>query len=68
MFVLPRLEFILEELDHKMKKPIYVGRHASASPATGSGKEHQEEQATLVEQALTVKLDDLPQPFRRIKK
>ena len=68
MFVLPRLEWILEELDHKMKKPVYVGRTASASTATGSGKEHQVEQTLLVEQALSVKIEDLPQPFRRIKR
>ena len=68
MFVLPRLEWILEELEHKMVKPIYVGRAASASPATGSGKEHQTEQALLVEQALNAKIEDLPQPFWRIKR
>jgi 2-oxoglutarate dehydrogenase E1 component len=68
MFVLPRFEWILEELERKQLKPIYVGRTASASPATGSGKEHQQEQALLVEQALNGKIEDLPQPFRRIKK
>lgn len=32
---------------------LYVGRPESASPATGSGKRHQEEQAALVNDALT---------------
>ncbi|MEQ8193919.1 MAG: 2-oxoglutarate dehydrogenase E1 component, partial [Rhodospirillales bacterium] len=68
MFVLPRFEFILEELGHKMPKPVYVGRKASASPATGSGSEHKKEQEKLVTEALTVKLEDLTQPFRRLKR
>ncbi|MEX2450959.1 MAG: 2-oxoglutarate dehydrogenase E1 component [Rhodospirillales bacterium] len=68
MFVLPRFEFILEELGHKMPKPIYVGRPASASPATGSGAEHQKEQEKLTDEALSIKLKDLAQPFRRLKR
>ena len=31
----------------------YVGRPESASPATGSGKRHQQEQAEIVNDALT---------------
>jgi 2-oxoglutarate dehydrogenase E1 component len=31
----------------------YVGRPESASPATGSGKRHQQEQAEIVNEALT---------------
>jgi len=31
----------------------YVGRPESASPATGSGKRHQQEQAAIVSDALT---------------
>jgi 2-oxoglutarate dehydrogenase E1 component len=31
----------------------YVGRPESASPASGSGKRHQQEQAAIVEDALT---------------
>jgi 2-oxoglutarate dehydrogenase E1 component len=55
----------LEELEHKFRKPTYVGRKASASPATGLHKNHVYEQALLVEQALSGALFTLPQPFRR---
>jgi 2-oxoglutarate dehydrogenase E1 component len=64
-FVDRRIEFILEELAHKVHKAYYVGRKAAASPATGLHKNHVYEQALLVEQALTAALFTLPQPFRR---
>ncbi len=67
-FVDRRIEFILEELEHKFRKPYYVGRKASASPATGVHKNHVYEQALLVEQALSGALFTLPQPFRRVTK
>lgn len=62
-FVKPRLDSITEELDRPRVK--YVGRKASASPATGSFKKHVEEQNTLVADALTGAWDDLQQPFTR---
>ncbi|MDP6787284.1 MAG: 2-oxoglutarate dehydrogenase E1 component [Rhodospirillales bacterium] len=65
-FVYPRLMNILDELGGK--RPVYAGRKASASPATGLLANHQKEQAELVEWALTAKIDDIPQPFRRPKK
>jgi 2-oxoglutarate dehydrogenase E1 component len=34
------------------REPIYAGRRPAASPATGSLKVHQDEQARLVDQAL----------------
>ena len=40
-------------LDVSGRQVRYVGRPESASPATGSGKRHQEEQAALVDDALT---------------
>jgi multifunctional 2-oxoglutarate metabolism enzyme len=49
-FVEPRLENILPQFE----RPHYVGRVASASPATGSYAIHQLEQAKLVEEALTI--------------
>jgi 2-oxoglutarate dehydrogenase E1 component len=49
-FVEPLLESLLPSCD----RPIYVGRAASASPATGSYAIHQAEQASLVHDALTV--------------
>ncbi|MEO5374354.1 MAG: 2-oxoglutarate dehydrogenase E1 component [Alphaproteobacteria bacterium] len=60
-----RLQYILDELGRSQRWPIYAGRKASASPATGLLKRHVEEQALLVEQALTWTGGDIAQPFRR---
>ncbi len=49
-FVEPKLENFLK----KCERPIYVGRAASASPATGSYAIHQLEQAKLINEALTL--------------
>jgi 2-oxoglutarate dehydrogenase E1 component len=49
-FVEPRVESLLKE----GQRPIYVGRTASASPATGSYSIHQKEQAQIVNDALTI--------------
>jgi 2-oxoglutarate dehydrogenase E1 component len=67
-FVDRRIEYALEELGHTYRRASYAGRPASASPATGSNRAHQAEQALLVEQALTWKRDIMPQPFRRATK
>jgi 2-oxoglutarate dehydrogenase E1 component len=48
-FVEPRLEKLLPGCE----RAIYVGRAPSASPATGSYAIHQQEQASLVQHALT---------------
>jgi 2-oxoglutarate dehydrogenase E1 component len=65
-FVLPRLTNIMEELKRSPELPTYVGRKATASPATGLLKVHEAEQRLLVEQALTHDVRKLPQPFRRV--
>jgi 2-oxoglutarate dehydrogenase E1 component len=49
-FVEPRLENLLDGC----QRPKYVGRTASASPATGSYSIHQKEQAKIVSDALSV--------------
>ncbi len=49
-FVEPRLENFVPQCE----RPIYVGRAASASPATGSYAIHQLEQAQLINEALTL--------------
>jgi len=49
-FVEPRLEKLVPVCE----RPIYVGRAASASPATGSYHIHQAEQAKLLSEALTI--------------
>ncbi len=53
-FVDRRIETVLTELKHKAGRPRYVGRPEAASPATGLLKRHNEEQAQLIDEALTV--------------
>ncbi len=47
-----RIEGVLKTLDIKAKRPAYVGREEAASPATGLAAVHQQQQETLVRQAL----------------
>jgi 2-oxoglutarate dehydrogenase E1 component len=47
-----RIEAVLREIDIKAKRPAYVGRAEAASPATGLARVHQQQQETLVRQAL----------------
>lgn len=53
-FVDRRIEGVLSEIGHKAGRPRYVGRVEAASVATGSGKTHAEEQARLIDEALSV--------------
>ena len=65
-FVSDRLNYIISELDKKVKRQrniIYTGRQASASPATGALKVHIKEQAFLIDQALNGKERDIVQPY-----
>ncbi|MDG2033934.1 MAG: hypothetical protein P8J29_08350, partial [Rhodospirillales bacterium] len=67
-YLIQRLEYILMALDQgkvQHRRPLYVGRRASASPAAGSLGVHNKEQAKLVSEALTVPAKDLEQPFQR---
>jgi 2-oxoglutarate dehydrogenase E1 component len=54
-FVDRRLEGVLAGLKVTARRPLYVGRPESASPATGLLRRHNREQAQLVDEALTVK-------------
>jgi 2-oxoglutarate dehydrogenase E1 component len=62
------VESRLEEILPASSRPAYVGRAASASPATGSYSIHQLEQAKLVAEALGISekseaaKQDKPQP------
>jgi 2-oxoglutarate dehydrogenase E1 component len=47
-----RIERALVEAGVKPKRPVYAGRSATASPATGLAKRHAEEQANLIADAL----------------
>jgi 2-oxoglutarate dehydrogenase E1 component len=51
-FVDRRIEGVLREIKHQAQRPIYVGRQEAASPATGLAKVHQQQQETLVREAL----------------
>jgi 2-oxoglutarate dehydrogenase E1 component len=51
-FVESQIEKSLELGGHFGMRPFYVGRDASASPATGLAKRHAEQQARLVAEAL----------------
>ena len=55
LFADRRLEAVLKDIGHKAGRPSYVGRPATASPATGLLKRHNQEQAKLLDQALTVR-------------
>jgi 2-oxoglutarate dehydrogenase E1 component len=48
------MESRLENLLSRCERPRYVGREASASPATGSYAVHTQEQVRLVNEALTI--------------
>ncbi len=54
-FVDRLIEESLSIAKHKAGRPQYVGRVASASPATGSNSRHHAEQAALVDEALSLK-------------
>ena len=51
-FVEPFIEACLSDAGGKVARPLYAGRMASASPATGLMKRHQTEQAALIADAL----------------
>ncbi|WP_435257929.1 2-oxoglutarate dehydrogenase E1 component [Thioclava sp. FR2] len=53
-FVEPNIEWVLNKIGAKHTRPRYVGRAASASPATGLASRHKHEQETLVNEALTL--------------
>ena len=56
-FVEPNLEWVLDRIGAKHGRPLYVGRPAAASPATGLAREHKAQQAALVDAALNHKKD-----------
>jgi 2-oxoglutarate dehydrogenase E1 component len=66
MFVMPRLDFILDEMPGRQQRIIYCGRAPTAAAATGMHHAHDHEQAHLVEEALTAPLGDMRQPFKRV--
>ena len=53
-FIEPNIEWVLGKIDAKHPRPKFVGRAASASPATGLASTHKKQQAALVNDALTI--------------
>jgi 2-oxoglutarate dehydrogenase E1 component len=53
-FVDRRIEKVLSRLDIKVRRPVYVGREAAASPATGLAKTHMAQQSRLVATVLGI--------------
>jgi 2-oxoglutarate dehydrogenase E1 component len=53
-FIEPNIEWVLSRIKAKNSRPTYVGRQASASPATGLASQHKAQQAALVNAALTM--------------
>jgi 2-oxoglutarate dehydrogenase E1 component len=53
-FIEPNLEWALTRIGAAHQRPRYVGRAASASPATGLASNHKAQQEALVNEALTI--------------
>ncbi|UWQ21697.1 2-oxoglutarate dehydrogenase E1 component [Jannaschia sp. W003] len=53
-FVEPNLEWVLTRIGAAHTRPRYVGRTASASPATGLASQHKAQQEALVTEALSM--------------
>ncbi|MEM1272902.1 MAG: 2-oxoglutarate dehydrogenase E1 component [Pseudomonadota bacterium] len=53
-FVEPNIEWVLTRIGAKHTRPLYAGRAASASPATGLASQHKAQQSALVDDALTI--------------
>jgi len=52
-FIEPNLEWVLTQVGAAHTRPRYVGRSASASPATGLASRHKAQQEALVNEALS---------------
>jgi len=52
-FVQPNIEWVLNYLNAKTKRPVYAGRPSSASTATGLMSRHSQELKALLEDAFT---------------
>ncbi len=56
-FVDRRIEAVLTRTGAKASRPVYVGRAAAASPATGLARTHATQQAALVRDALGIRAE-----------
>jgi len=53
-FIEPNIEWALTRIKAKHTRPVYAGRAASASPATGLASQHKSQQEALVDAALSM--------------
>lgn len=53
-FIEPTIEWVLDHIDARCKRPRYVGRAASAATATGLMSKHMAELNALLDEALTL--------------
>ncbi len=53
-FIEPNIEWVLTRIGADNKRPRYVGRATSASPATGLASQHKAQQEALVNEALSL--------------
>ncbi len=53
-FIEPNIEWILDRIGAQTRRPIYCGRAAAASPATGQASQHKQQQIALVNDALGI--------------
>ncbi|SFK83621.1 2-oxoglutarate dehydrogenase E1 component [Shimia haliotis] len=53
-FIEPNIEWALTRIKAKHTRPVYAGRAASASPATGLASQHKTQQAALIDAALSM--------------
>ena len=53
-FIEPNLEWSLDRVKAKCKRPRYVGRAAAASPATGLATQHKKQQSMILNEALNI--------------
>ncbi len=56
-FVEPNIEWILGRIGARSSRPVYAGRPAAASPATGLMKQHRQQQEALIDDALGIERD-----------
>ncbi len=54
-FIEPNIEWVLTRIKAKHTRPVYAGRAAAASPATGLASQHKAQQEALVDDALSLK-------------
>ena len=53
-FIEPNIEWVLNHIEAECRRPHYIGRHASASTATGLASKHMAELNLFLDEAMTI--------------